>query len=294
MGLLAWAVAGVGVRTAIAQLRTLGPLLPPVLVINAVRYIAQAAAWRVAVPLGSRPPLWRLVTACLTGEAFGYLTFAGPLASVPARALLVRDRVPLREGAAAAALERVVFILTAAAMVVAAVVLVAHHRIAEGATGWPIVASIASAVIVGVVAVAAIFAVASRRWLPSCPLSASVLTRLVCLAAAQHAIALVEATIMLRAVGAPAAFRRVFVFEALMRLVGVPAAFVPAGIGVYESGSTVLAEVLHLGAASGLSLGLMRRVRALIFSAIGLLTLVLHRAARTDAGPGNTPARTGP
>ncbi len=318
--LLAWALAAVGVRTAVAELRLLGPVFPLILFVAAVRYPLQAATWRLAMPADTRdkkrasaaqratrterglrgpasereggPGLRELTAACLTGEAFGYLTFAGPFASVPARALLVRDRLPLVQGVAAAAVERLFFVLGAAAMLAAAVVIVGARRVSEGATmasAW-LAAGIAAAVIAGIVAGTAAVVRASRRWLRTSPCSIGNVAALFGLSLGQHALVLVEALLVVRGLGIDAPFRRVFVFEALMKLIGVAGAFVPAGVGVYESGSTVVADAIHLGAAVGLGLGLARRIRALVFSSLGLLMLAFHgrQAARS------TPARTGP
>ena len=217
-----------------------------------------------------------MTMACVVGETASYLTFAGPFAAVPARALLVRDRLAVRDGMTAAALERVCFLVTGALMVALASVLIAGRQVSKAHT-WP-----ASALVVGggvgslaaVVLGATMLTRASRRRLaPSLPGRA--LPAMLCLVAAQHLLACAEAWLMLRILGWQPDLRHLFQFEALMKLVNAVGTFVPAGIGVHETGSAFFWAVMGFGATTGLALGLMRRVGALIVCALGLLVCSL-------------------
>lgn len=282
VALLAAAVGSLGVATTMAQLRTLAPILPLLVLLAAVRYPLQAAAWRVAMPAPNDLGLMRLTIACLIGETAGYLTFAGPFASVPARGLLIRDRLAVRDGMMAGALERVCFTMTAAAMVAVAAMIIAARQSRKAGT-WSSLALVLAAsftALAGIVFVSALVVRASRRWLPPLPARRRALAALLGLAAGQHLLSFLEAWLMLHVLGWQPDLRRLFLFEALMKLVNALSAFVPAGIGVFETGSALLAAAVRLGAATGLALGLARRVRGLILSGAGLLLFALWRTDR--------------
>jgi hypothetical protein len=287
VALLAGAVVSLGVAPLLAHLVRLSSVLPVVLLLAAVRYLLQAMAWQLAMPVPDDQGLTRLTLACVVGETASYLTFAGPFAAVPARALLVCDRLAVREGMAAAALERACFLVTGALMVGVASALIAGRQAGKAHT-W-----VASALVLGgavaclaaVVLVVTMLARASRRWLaPSLPRRA--LPAMLCLVSAQHLLAFAEAWLMLRALGWHPDLRHLFIFEALMKLVNGVGTFVPAGIGVHETGSALLGAAVGFGAATGLALGVMRRVRALIVCALGLLLFSLWR---TDTRPAHAP-----
>jgi hypothetical protein len=239
----------------------------------------------MATPAPNDQGLIRLTMACVVGETASYLTFAGPFAAVPARALLVRDRLAVRDGMTAAALERVSFLVTGALMVAVAVALIAGRQAGKAQT-W-----LASALVLGggVGSLAAVVLVgtkltrASRRRLaPSLPGRA--LPAMLCLVSAQHLLAFAEAWVMLRTLGWHPDLRHLFLFEALMKLVNAAGTFVPAGLGVHETGSALLGAATGFGATAGLALGVMRRVRALIVCAFGLLLFSLWRADRRSDG----------
>jgi hypothetical protein len=94
----------------------------------------------------------------------------------------------------------------------------------------------------------------------------------------QHALLVVEAFLMLRALGAEPTLWTVLVFEAVTKIVNTAGMFVPGRLGVSEGGSALLASALGFAASHGLSLALMRRVRALIWAAVGLALLPQQEA----------------
>jgi hypothetical protein len=98
---------------------------------------------------------------------------------------------------------------------------------------------------------------------------------------AQHAVLVAESYIMLDALGAAPSLRTAFLFEAMTKVVNTAGLVVPGRLGISEGGSALLAGSLGFAASYGLSLALMRRVRALIWSAVGLVLLpVTERRAR--------------
>ena len=60
--------------------------------------------------------------------------------------------------------------------------------------------------------------------------------------------------------------------------------FVPAKAGVQEGGKALIFRLLGLDPAKGLVLGIVRRLRELTWSLIGLVVLARHQARRRAAG----------
>jgi hypothetical protein len=95
---------------------------------------------------------------------------------------------------------------------------------------------------------------------------------------AQHLLLIAEAYVLLSVAAGNATLRTALFFEAVTKIVNTVGAVVPGRLGISEGGNALLADVLGLGAAYGLSLSLMRRVRALIWTGVGLALLPLQEA----------------
>ena len=286
VALLWYAITDIGLDRIVDTLATLGPLLPVVLAVTAIKYPLQAAAWRLALKPQMRPEWSVSVAATLSGDAFGYLTWAGPFTGEPVKAYLTRDHVPVALGVTAGAVERMLYNLTAAIIVIVAAMLVLPTRggrlwlaaglivSAGGGVAWwrarPRAARIAASDghARGVVA-----DLTHDLWTER----PSALAGMLVLEAAQHALLMLEAYVMLQTLGAAPSLRTVFVFEGLTKVVNTVGTIVPARLGIAEGGSALLAGALGLGASYGMGLAIMRRVRAIIWGGVGLL-LVPQRA----------------
>lgn len=299
VGLLVFLIARLGPGRIVSELSRLGPVLPAVLAITGVKYVLQAAGWRLVLPPQARPRWGASVIATVTGDALGYLTWAGPFTGEPVRALLIRDKVPVAAGLAAGAAERVMYNATAALLVwvVLLILLADVHRV------WAL-----SAVVVSVAggvrflqfarrqpraasgadisAAAAAGAVEPKRRLGRVVAAAHLLwterrgalPALALLCVVQHAVLVAEAWILLGALGGMPSVWEAFVFEAVTKIVNTAGILIPARIGVSEGGSALLADALGFAASHGLSLALMRRARALIWAAVGLALMPLQEA----------------
>jgi hypothetical protein len=114
---------------------------------------------------------------------------------------------------------------------------------------------------------------------------------LLCLA--QHALLISEAYVMLHALGAGPTLATALVFEGVTKTVNSLGAIVPGRLGIAEAGSAAMARTLGIGASFGLALALMRRVRALLWSAlgVGLVLPDLWRMSQSASGTSTPPAR---
>jgi uncharacterized protein (TIRG00374 family) len=258
------------------------------------------------------------VAATIAGDALGYLTWAGPFTGEPIRALLLRDSVRVAAGTAAGAMERLVYNATAAFTVwfVLFVLVSATHTIALAAAAA--VSVLIVAVLVGRVrwgsgarhgtevrpghaepssattarrsSRAAEFVEAARElWHER----RGVLPTVAALCFAQHAVLIAEAYVILNALSSSTTIRSALVFEAVTKIVNTAGLVVPGRLGIAEGGSALLADVLGLAASQGLSLALMRRIRALIWAGVGLALLAAQEARARRRRRPLTPPRGG-
>ena len=79
VALFVWTIANVGVATLAVQINQLGIMLPLVMAFAAIRFVLQAAGWRIAMRSFSAsapsviegPSLLQAVRAVIAGEAAG-------------------------------------------------------------------------------------------------------------------------------------------------------------------------------------------------------------------------------
>jgi uncharacterized membrane protein YbhN (UPF0104 family) len=292
-GLLVVLVRQIGLRVIVEQCMKLGRVLPAVLVLTFFKFPLEATAWRLVLPPAQRPPWWRTLRATLGGEAIGGVTFAGPVAAEPVRAGLMKPFLPLSTSIAAGAVQRGVYASTGA-LVTAAALWMAGPRF--GRYSWW---SALAAAVVAIVPVAAVVVAkrhGARRATADVTEWREVLRGLwsdrratvhaiALLCVAEHAIMLGEAYLMLHALGAQPTFATVVMFEGVSKLANTVGTLVPGRFGIAEGGSAALASALGIGSSFGVSLVLMRRVRGLLWSIVGMTLVVpeLWRMSRSSA-----------
>jgi Lysylphosphatidylglycerol synthase TM region len=296
VGLLFYLIAELGPTRIVAQLHGLATLLPAVLAMTGAKYCLQTTGWRFMLAPELRPSWGQSISATITGDAVGYLTWAGPFTGEPVRALLIRGAVPVAAGTAAGAIERAMYNVTAGVLVWGVLLWLAATAYAL----WLVAALLSS-----IVAILVGAAILRRRWRePSAPTEAArahtrrrssvsvlvgagrtlwrerrhVLPTLALIGLAQHALLVAEAYLILGALAGASSLPTALVFEAVTKVVNTAGLVVPARIGVSEGGSALLADALGFAASHGLSLALMRRVRALIWALVGLALLPFQEA----------------
>ncbi|MGE5803329.1 MAG: lysylphosphatidylglycerol synthase domain-containing protein, partial [Gemmatimonadota bacterium] len=139
LALLIYLIVDLGPARIASQLHGLGSILPAVLLLSGTKYLLQTAGWRLVLQRVARPSWPESVAATITGDALGYLTWAGPFTGEPIRAVLIRESVPVAAGIAAGAIERAMYNLTAAGLVAAVSVgLLSTTLSPGGAIAWVI------------------------------------------------------------------------------------------------------------------------------------------------------------
>ena len=99
---------------------------------------------------------------------------------------------------------------------------------------------------------------------------ASLLLNLAC-----HAAAIVEVYLIVWRMGTKLTLFGALAIEALTKLVNIAGTFNPGNIGTYEGGTMLITKMFGLTAAAGLTLAFARRLRALFWTGVGILCLII-------------------
>jgi uncharacterized protein (TIRG00374 family) len=104
-----------------------------------------------------------------------------------------------------------------------------------------------------------------------------------------HGAAVFEVYLILWLMGFKVSFFAALAIEALTKLVNIVGTFNPGNIGTYEGGNMLIVKMFGLTGAAGLALALIRRFRAIFWTAVGGLCLVVLSKSRKH---GNSDDRT--
>jgi len=97
---------------------------------------------------------------------------------------------------------------------------------------------------------------------------------------ASHCLSVSEVCLILWLMGVKMGFFSALVIEALTKLVNVLGNFNPGNIGTYEGGTMLIGKMFGLSGATGLALGLSRRLRSFFWAAVGAICFVLLTRSR--------------
>jgi hypothetical protein len=251
--------------------------------------------------------------AFLAGDAIGNVTPLGLIASEPTKVFLIRHHLATRQSIASLAIDNVLYAASVIVMIAAGVlVMLATVPLPFEWQEWSVAALVGLAV-VGIVGCRLLFG--GWRWWrgsgePS-PLRRrlasmrgsivefssghpSRLWRVLALDMLFHALAVFEAYLTLQwLLGARSpTLAEALLFETLNRVMTVVFKFVPFRVGVDEAASGAFAPLLAVNPAAGVSLAVIRKVRNLFWTGVGLAFIGVHhvQAAPATDPPGTVPA----
>jgi hypothetical protein len=294
--LFGYAIRQAGVSDILDGIRRVGWGLAIVLAIGGARLLLRAMCWRLCTPPRAGLSLRRAWSAFLAGDALGSVTPLGLLASEPAKVFLTRHHLAPREAIASLALETLVYTGSVAAMVATGVAVLLAT--VELPSAWRAVGAVAlvAAAIAAAIAVRLLLRGtwdeergARPRWRERVAavrraileFSAGHPHRLWAVFALDllfHALAVIEIYVTLQWLlgSAEATLAQAVVFEALNRVITVVFKFVPFRIGVDEALSGAISPVLALDPVAGVTIAVVRKIRNLFWSGVGLAVAALH------------------
>ncbi len=88
-----------------------------------------------------------------------------------------------------------------------------------------------------------------------------------------HLINVIEVYVILVLLELPGTFLTGFLVEAVTKVINLVFFFVPTRAGVYESGNALLLQALGMGAAAGVALAIIRKLRAFLWVGYGLVVI---------------------
>lgn len=282
----------------LANASRLGLALPLILLPGTAWHLLRTWGWSVAFPDDARPAFTRLFRVRLAADAIGFFTVRG-LAGEPLKVVLLYDRVTPEITTASVALERLAFAVINIAM--AGLVSYFAVRRLPMPGGWDAMFTVLS--VVAVLILGGLTIVARRRtgdylgrlveWLDRWTgrrLETSRVVRFVLdvedvllellrgdtrrlviltlLPIVCYLVMALEVWLVLWAVGEPAGVMAALTIDTFARLGSVASAAIPANIGALEASNAVPVAMLGLG--GGGALALARRIRALLWAAMGL------------------------
>lgn len=300
--LFAVAVRAAGVSEIAAGIARIGWGLLPILGLAGARFVLRTQAWRLCMPPAARLPFPPAFTAFLGGDAIGNLTPLGMLASEPTKILLTRHRQDTRESVSSLAIDNLVYAASALTFVaIGAVLLLVTVPLPfewrEGAAAL-LVAVLAASIVAMRLLRGTWSAARGQRppWrerlatlrqsvLAFSAANPSQLARVYALHLVFHVLAILEVYLALQwLLGASSpGLTQVVILTALDRVVMIVFKFVPYRVGVDEWTSGAMTSLLGLGTAVGVTLALVRKLRHLFWTGVGLALIGVHRARSARA-----------
>ena len=280
--------------------------LVPVIVLAGLAQAVRTWAWRLTL-LGTRrrPSFGRMFGLRLASEAAGQLGVFGQVFGDTWRIAGLGADLPIATRITSVALDRAIYTLSSTIVTIAGVIALAFVLPLPGKIG--LYAKVFGFVLVAFVSLAVI--AVRRRWpLISGPAAAlahigrirhwveskrdaiqSVEDRLldffhysprtfrknIVLQMVGQVAAVLEVYLVLRLMGHAAGFSSALAIEGLNKLVNVIGMINPGNTGTFEGGNMLFAKLVGFTGTAGLTLALIRRVRALFWSAVGAICAVM-------------------
>jgi hypothetical protein len=303
LAILAVTVWHIGLGGLVSDLRLIGWGLGAILLVETLNVAFNTWGWALAFPAGERTVSGRrLVTARLAGDAINYLT---PSASVGGELLRVRllgAAMPLGLRWASVSVAKLgqtvaqaIFVLLGLALVLPPLAGVSHAGAWLAGGGGALLVATTLAWLVRRGLWATLAGAAGRLGLrsrlpkswnePGRDLDAALarlgqprlLASLACFVAG-WAVGAAEIYVILAWLDGPVDWQTALALETGSVLVEALLFFVPAKIGTQEGGKVLLFTLLGLDPARGLTVGVVRRIRELVYAGLGLAALAVLTA----------------
>ena len=304
--LFAYFVWSTGTTNIANGIKRLGAGFLLVLAVSSIRYIVRTLGWVLCFEGEDRLRFRDAFRAYIVGDAMGNLTPLGLVASEPTKAALVRDRVPLIAAVKALAVQNLFYSLSVALFILSGIVtLLLSFSLTPGLRLLTLVS-------LGVVSFIMLlgFIIYHMRWnFITATFERLRRTRfgkrflkekqrentravedtvynfysrhrarcalIMTLEACFHLAGVLEVFVTLYFISdVPPTFLAAYVLESVNRIINVVFKFVPFRAGVDEAGSSWVTKVLKFGPESGTILAIIRKVRVICWTAIGVVFLI--------------------
>ncbi|MEQ1920879.1 MAG: lysylphosphatidylglycerol synthase transmembrane domain-containing protein [Pyrinomonadaceae bacterium] len=306
VGLFAYLIYSIGFREIWDGIKRFGfDGFAVIVVLFFVRLLTRAYAWTLTVHPPYTLTLKDTVPAMMIGEAMSSTIPLGFFASGTAKAIAVRNRIPLVAGLSSVATENLFYSLTTGLFLIAgAVVLLLGFALDENValTLNIVIGALSVFLVLGVMMVMRQWHFAS--WICNWAYKQGILhdflgkwrvdvrrfedliygfyrhfpRRFVPLCLLQmtyHLFGIVEvAFILYRLTGVSPGLLTAFLLESISRFITVIFKLIPFTIGVDEAGAQFIGETVSLAAGVGVTLAIIRRGRIFFWTAVGMIVII--------------------
>jgi hypothetical protein len=303
-------VRSAGLKDILEGIQRLGAGFLLLLLVSAVRPVVRSLAWMRCFEGPYRLGFGDALRAYLIGDAVGTLVPLGIIVSEPAKAALVRKRVPLMASLPALAVENLFYSLSVALFIFSGMAaLLLSFELSKP------LRMVSTGALCGVLLViAAAFLVIRRQWKFLSGATDFLYRRgvgrrlletrrdrvrsleervygfyarnrsrflpILMLEACFHLSGVLEVYVVLSFIsdlgagGGTSLLLTAFVLESVNRVINVVFKFVPLRMGVDEAGSGWVTHALKFGKTSGVTLAIIRKARVICWTALGVALLV--------------------
>ena len=323
IALLGYLIWKVGAQNVVRDIETIGWRIAWVIALGGLIHLVRTCAWRLTLTgCRERVSFSRLLQLRLASEALGQMGIVGLLFGEGIRVSALHPNIPIERRISSVTLDRALFVtsgvfVTLCGMVTALAVLSPGDALRASASIFSLF--LMALLILTVLVIRSRLPVASaaakriaripflrqrvNRALPVIRSSEAALFDFhrraprvfwasVALNVASQVLSILEICLILQLLGVSTSFLYALVFEALTKLVNALGSFNPGNLGTYEGGNVLIARMLGMTSAAGLSVAVCRRIRALFWAAAGSLCLLLLPRSKVKPGSARTPSQS--
>jgi hypothetical protein len=307
-----WLIHSIGLHSVLANLTRVGWGIGITIALEGLARIANTLGWRAAIedcPRGLT--FFRLFAARIAGEAIDYTTPSAQLGGQVVMALMVRDELPIAAGLATVVIATFAEAIGQIGFICGALLLSIRLASSLHDVFWPIVGGIG----ITIALAAGLFYVQKKRpffhlWKAAAKLDLPALATVEIGEVSQQADAMlidfyqrnrlrlalsclcylfawslgpVEIYLLLGFLGQKATVEVALLTEALGLLIERATFMVPAKLVSQEGGKALILGMLGYAPGIGFTVGLLRRIKELVWVLVGLSSLGLYRLGESGA-----------
>jgi len=266
-----YALTVVGVANVRQAIATAGWGFASILLLSAVRELTQAATWALTFTGTQRLSITDAFRARMAGEALSTLLPMGFIVGEPMKAQHVDDHMPFATAFSGLMLEFAFYSASLLLLALGGLALFVPSNIGFVAAVVALSILVLAKPVRRVLTPVWRFVIAEPR--RACAIGA--------LEIAYHALGCAEVYLILRCLNAAGAtWRSAVAFELMNRGVTVVFKMVPMRLGIDEASAAFMATRVALDPATGVMLALVRKLRALFWTALSLLAIAVRAIRR--------------
>ena len=314
--LLAYLVVHVGASKLLENAKTIGWGILLVLGLAGISHVVKTWAWRLTAPGElNKVSFARTLGLRLASEALGLFGVAGQLLGDGTRASLLGSEVQTSSAISSVALDRGLFMLSGLIVMVVGLLTVIFVPTAPRGLricacvaaivqlvllfltvrairqGWPVLSGTAR--FVGRVPwlkpwlqrKESVILSAEQQILKFHTRAPGAFWTSVVLNFVAHGLAIAEVYLILMLMGSKVTVVGALMLESLTKLINTIGGLIPGTLGAYEGGNMAIVKLVGLSASGGLTLGLCRRFRSIVWAIVGGISLLYFSRWKRIAQP---------